>query len=169
MAWPPPVLPINRSNADPQMDQHPADHNAANLAINDLVAKTKEKYVTHVHGNAASLTIPPNGVLGFIGGTAVPAVPWSRLLVVFVRGLCTVCQTNSYSDLNLLVAGTQNALIRARASGPGNPMGVYTKRLPANTAITYAVNASAGPQGNVQWTADGTFSGLDIVGYPDSA
>ena len=38
MAWPPPVLPINRTNATPQLDNHVADHNAANLAINDIVA-----------------------------------------------------------------------------------------------------------------------------------
>ena len=38
MAWPPPVLPVNRSNATPQQDNHPGDHNAVNLAVNDLVA-----------------------------------------------------------------------------------------------------------------------------------
>lgn len=39
MAWPPPVLPTNRTNADPQQDNHPADHNAVNLAVNDLTAR----------------------------------------------------------------------------------------------------------------------------------
>ena len=39
MAWPPPTLPINRSDATPQQTTHPADHNAVNLAVNDLVAK----------------------------------------------------------------------------------------------------------------------------------
>jgi hypothetical protein len=38
MAWPPPTLPINRTNALDQQDTHPADHNAANQAINDIVA-----------------------------------------------------------------------------------------------------------------------------------
>ena len=38
MAWPPPTLSTNRTNATPQHDSHAADHNAANLAINDLVA-----------------------------------------------------------------------------------------------------------------------------------
>jgi hypothetical protein len=36
MAYPPPVLPINRDNATPQQDTHPADHNAVNLAVNDI-------------------------------------------------------------------------------------------------------------------------------------
>jgi hypothetical protein len=38
MAWPPGVLPINRSDATPQQTTHAADHNAANQAINDTVA-----------------------------------------------------------------------------------------------------------------------------------
>src|SRR6478735_5250807 len=37
MAWPPPTLPINRTDATPQQTTHAADHNAANLAINDIV------------------------------------------------------------------------------------------------------------------------------------
>jgi hypothetical protein len=39
MAWPPPVLPINRTDALYQQGNHPADHNAANVAINDVVAR----------------------------------------------------------------------------------------------------------------------------------
>lgn len=37
MAWPPPSLPTNRTNATPQQNTHPADHNAQALAINDTV------------------------------------------------------------------------------------------------------------------------------------
>src|SRR5881628_3132263 len=35
MPWPPPVLPINRTNAEPQQDTHPNDHNALAVAMND--------------------------------------------------------------------------------------------------------------------------------------
>jgi len=38
MAYPPGVLPINRTDATPQATTHPADHNLANGAINDIVA-----------------------------------------------------------------------------------------------------------------------------------
>jgi len=38
MAWPPAALPINRTNATPQLDTHAADHNAVNQAVNDTVA-----------------------------------------------------------------------------------------------------------------------------------
>lgn len=37
MAFPPAVLPTNRTNATPQQDTHPADHNAVNAAVNDIV------------------------------------------------------------------------------------------------------------------------------------
>ena len=39
MAYPPPVLATNRTNATPQMDTHAADHNALALAVNDIVKK----------------------------------------------------------------------------------------------------------------------------------
>jgi hypothetical protein len=39
MAWPPPLLSYDRSNSFVQQDLHPQDHNAANLAINDIVAR----------------------------------------------------------------------------------------------------------------------------------
>jgi hypothetical protein len=38
MPFPPPVLPINRTDATPQQTTHPADHNAISAAINDTVA-----------------------------------------------------------------------------------------------------------------------------------
>ena len=38
MAFPPAVLPINRSNATVMTDLHPQDHNSVNQAVNDTVA-----------------------------------------------------------------------------------------------------------------------------------
>jgi hypothetical protein len=38
MAWPPPVLPINRTDATNQQTLHAGDHNAANQALNDIRA-----------------------------------------------------------------------------------------------------------------------------------
>jgi hypothetical protein len=37
LAWPPPVLPTNRTDATAQLATHPADHNAVNQAMNDVV------------------------------------------------------------------------------------------------------------------------------------
>lgn len=39
MPFPPPVLPINRTDSLDQNANHPADHNSVNQAVNDTVAK----------------------------------------------------------------------------------------------------------------------------------
>lgn len=39
MAWPPPTLPTTRTNTTVMTDTHPAEHNAVNLAINDIVTR----------------------------------------------------------------------------------------------------------------------------------
>jgi hypothetical protein len=41
MAWPPGVLPVNRTDSLSQQTNHPADHNAVNQAVNDTVAYVK--------------------------------------------------------------------------------------------------------------------------------
>lgn len=39
MAFPPSPLPVNRTNATPQQNTHPADHNAIGQAVNDTVTQ----------------------------------------------------------------------------------------------------------------------------------
>lgn len=41
MPWPPASLPANRTNATPQTNTHPNDHNAIAQAVNDTVAKVE--------------------------------------------------------------------------------------------------------------------------------
>lgn len=41
MAWPPPTLSTSRTNATPQTNTHPNDHNAMSAAINDTVARVQ--------------------------------------------------------------------------------------------------------------------------------
>jgi hypothetical protein len=67
MAWPPPVLPINRTNATPSQDTHPQDHNAVNLAVNDLVVKVGEAD-NRIRSSYISRTVFTSGA---IGATAV--------------------------------------------------------------------------------------------------
>lgn len=50
MAWPPPVFPTNRTNATPQQDTHPADHNAIALAINDTVTHFAQHEADNANG-----------------------------------------------------------------------------------------------------------------------
>lgn len=83
MAWPPAVLPTNRTNATPQLDTHPSDHNNVNAAVNDIVAyiqATRRTYgntttiATDAFGNAVLTTahgIPAGAKVR--GGVAVGA------------------------------------------------------------------------------------------------
>lgn len=64
MAWPPPVLPINRTNADPQQDTHPNDHNALALGLNDTVAKLASILDPWRPGETVQATMPPFGLTG---------------------------------------------------------------------------------------------------------
>lgn len=63
MAWPPAVLPINRTNATPQLDTHAADHNALAQAMNDTTTK-----LTTVSTDVANLktadVVAPAGLIG---------------------------------------------------------------------------------------------------------
>jgi hypothetical protein len=64
MAWPPPLMPINRTDATPQQVDHPADHNTIAQAFNDLVpiiAALQDRYLI---------------AAGTIGGAGAPAGPF---------------------------------------------------------------------------------------------
>lgn len=55
MAWPPPVLPINRTDALAQQANHPGDHNTTNQAVNDIVTVVRSLapgYVAHAFAGA---------------------------------------------------------------------------------------------------------------------
>lgn len=75
MAWPPPALATNRSNATPQQDAHPQDHNAIAQAMNDLVAELGPD----PSGGAANLTTKlatlDNGVQSLDARTRAQANP----------------------------------------------------------------------------------------------
>jgi len=68
MAWPPGTLPTNRTNATPQTNTHPADHNAVNGAVNDIVNRVlsiESGLVTVNHASGADYSISyqtPNAV-----------------------------------------------------------------------------------------------------------
>ena len=75
MAWPPPTLATNRSDATPQQTTHPADHNQANQAINDIVAKvTAATRQPATSGGAFGLGTPiTSGIL--LASTPVAGIP----------------------------------------------------------------------------------------------
>lgn len=80
MAWPPPVLPTNRTNATPQLDTHVSDHNAANLAINDLVTRLQSRAAAGLEYTAGyvtsgAVTMPAFGVVDAVSAS-LGAAPW---------------------------------------------------------------------------------------------
>lgn len=73
MAWPPPTLPTNRTNATPQLDTHAADHNAANQAINDIVAQLTNPGAYRSHGGVSTVVTDNWGTAVISTAQGVPA------------------------------------------------------------------------------------------------
>lgn len=67
MAFPPSPLPINRTNATPQSNTHPSDHNAIGAAVNDTVGVLNQVYKQGA--TTLSQTGPGGGSLTGGGGT----------------------------------------------------------------------------------------------------
>jgi len=63
MAWPPGILPVNRTDSTPQQTTHAADHNAVNGAVNDTVTQLK----------TVSAALVRTGTDGQSTGTSIPA------------------------------------------------------------------------------------------------
>jgi len=113
MAWPPPVLPINRTNATPQLDTHAADHNALAAAVNDITTKV----------SAIDAAVAP----GYIGNAYVAAeqtgiaaawiylnslrvdytdAPGHQFLILYVgQGRKGATDTNADSGVRVMWAG----------------------------------------------------------------
>lgn len=58
MAFPPAPLPTNRTNATPQNNTHPADHNAISAAINDTVFAVQTLQINTANQGLAALGTP---------------------------------------------------------------------------------------------------------------
>ena len=128
MSWPPPILPVNRTNATPQLDTHAADHNAANQAINDIVARVNKsvQFVGSIVATTLSdgsvnialpagmFTVTPVALVTNGDGNAVPDAVVSIMalysnaatLVVYVGRATGGPIANSVVRLNYLVSQT---------------------------------------------------------------
>jgi hypothetical protein len=105
MAWPPPLLPTNLSNATAQQDTHPAVHNAANLAINDLVAEARRTKAWYAQATAASGPY----------GTTPASIPNLQLIVLFEAG--KLYRITAHVPNVRAIANTRANLIIATATG----------------------------------------------------
>lgn len=123
MAYPPPTLPIDRTNALPMQDTHPQDHNAVNQAVNDITA-----YTWHQVGwAAAGLVADVPGVDSL--GKVLPWQwqlngPWFSATDPYARGRVTVLQ-----------AGTVLIHSTVGFAGTGAWAQIYVEHLRANASL----------------------------------
>jgi hypothetical protein len=162
MAWPPPTLPTNRTNADAQQDTHPADHNAANLAINDTAGKLKASVHQHWRGIPGAPSLPPGGTLGYLQPVAVPAATWRRRLVVHFRGRALTMTDATWADIVLMVNNVDTA--RSHFSGPGAHMSTWPIDLAAGATCNISANVTG--NGNSTWSNDIKYAALDVYAEP---
>lgn len=161
MAWPPAALPTNRTNATPQQNTHPADHNALALAINDTVGK--------VQANDAILSGTGSGQMGRLGrvyggvingGAVTPGGGFrvTATLSVPAGGMYLVVY---------LVWIQSTAPINAQIKLFGTTSTTVAYRVPAETAVSACVSAlSAG--GDLSVNVE-NLGGTQIDTYSDPA
>lgn len=109
MAWPPAPLPTTRTNLTPQLNTHPAEHNAQNLAINDTVAR-----VQFLEESIQRYGVLCNQTGRLITAGQVDDMTWSQR------------STNAWGTGNTLtVPAGQGGVygITAKLSGPASPAG----------------------------------------------
>jgi hypothetical protein len=120
MAFPPGVLPINRTDATPQQATHPADHNAISAAINDTVSTVVGMQAVQVRtgtvGNQTGQTVAPGAVVT-LGWSSVSDPAWGTSGVFTVpagkagvyaatlRVTGPTMPANTFADVVLTVAG----------------------------------------------------------------
>lgn len=155
MAWPPPVLPINRTNATPQQDTHAADHNAANQAINDLVARvTSLGLIAPAYKYVQGAAFAPIAASQIWATLAIPAMTATRILTISYHCLVSLAQSTATFEVALR-AGGGNLMIHRVATGPREhmiDMSVPT-HLAANAATTIDVFVTSVPGGGLPGSA----------------
>jgi hypothetical protein len=150
MAWPPPVLPINRTNATPQLDTHAQDHNALAQAINDTAARLGAADRLGVVAQTVSPS-PTNGFVNsyydLVGGQLTYTAVAGRLYKV-TAALSRLEQVGAQATVSVQVADGGGATIRLAemvlASGffgqltitylEVPPAGATTRKLQAKTS-----------------------------------
>lgn len=162
MAWPPAVLPINRSNATPQLDTHAADHNALAQAMNDTTTK-----ITTVATDVANLknadVAAPAGLIGIaerttaVGPVAGAATGIGGLVVNVTLTRQRMLRVE-FQARQLSTAAPDAGSIQLRADSTVIIDGVYVTSTsgfaPAIHIVKYAIFAAGAHQFEA-WAAPG--------------
>jgi hypothetical protein len=145
MAWPPGVLPINRTDSTPQQTTHAADHNAANQAINDTVAQLVK--VSAGIGTGGKVAGPGGN---YAAGTdfitvTIPAAANPRILTFAYNGY-----VGSQAGQGLDISGRVGGVTVTAYRQPGNGATVQVNLayawapIPANVASSLAIRNDTG-------------------------
>ena len=140
MAWPPPTLPTNRTDATPQQTTHAGDHNAANQAINDIVTRIQGRLTI----DSKTFTGPggsyPDGSTFMTMPIAAAAV--ARYMTFTYNGLVTN-QAGMPLNINALWNGAIITSFRHPGNGATSMVNLSYQGvgIPANTAGTLTMQA----------------------------
>lgn len=140
MAFPPPTLPTNRTNATPQLDTHAADHNAIAQAINDTVAfasATNQKltgYRAYANSYVATTESGGTAVIPFTRQTDGANVDFGGLPIV----VCSSGEDPTQCTFAIYGAVISTAFsVMARSVSTGLPVGNWGVRVNWHATIGY--------------------------------
>lgn len=158
MAWPPPTLPINRTDSTPQGGGvHSGDHNAANLAINDLVSVMQSEVLRLPPQVRRATPVGTNPVTAnsILQTLTIPADPSARILIATTHLLITVGTAGFNFQLSAGLAGAPvvYALWGVGFTGDQTFDGTIAVPIAAGVGpIVVATSVGAMPGGNVSRT-----------------
>lgn len=184
MAFPPAPLPVNRTNATAQNNNHPNDHNAIGAAVNDTVGAVVS-HGTAINDHTARIVALESPKLRLIPAYAAgpsldnlryPCIQWQAqtLGLTFIDAHVTVAVTGGDADIEVALLQEAAVRISHRCFIPSGRL--HTFALSAWIATSsgddmYITCAKASGAGAWQQTdTTGVLSGVAVVeGYRVSA
>ena len=174
MAYPPAVLRTDQTNATPQQDAHPLDHQKANQAINDVVAHLTSTAAGGsgnvgkiVYGLCPAGSIPLNTQVQ-VAHIDLPAGLWLVHYDVCVFGV-QAFGVSVQAVGGVSVSGTRTHQYAGAAIAPGQyaatAFEIYTCRGPGTLAIN--IGLGLGPANPVTTYADPANHRIYAVGAVD--
>ena len=164
MAFPPGVLPINRTNATPQLNTHAADHNAVNQAVNDIVPQVqtllanKPAYWVGASQGGQSIAGKATATISWVavnnaawGNTSSPnlTVPagGDGVYVMTARLMTVVPTEPDITAVSIFVGATQIAIGYLRSPYDGMTIAPIVVQLAAGNILSLSVyNGNSGAQ-----------------------
>lgn len=166
MPWPPPVLPVNRTDALAQQANHPTDHNTTNQAVNDIVAQ--------INARVAAATVMSGGATGPILANStytpftltVPAAPVARIVLVTFQYYVSVATGGSCSvELHHAIGDAILSSVVAHGGAAMSVAGSYAAAVAAGAEFPmYLLIKATGAQTDV--FADAFANRIHAIGFP---